>query len=481
VLGATFYETCTYGKVNVNTDKVVQTYKPTHFIQQATLEYLGADNWSEGDAAYIFTTSKAREDNWRKDITERSHWVKGASKTDPYVGLEKLLEEMKLPFRIEAVDIPNGNGEFEMWKIFNAIFSKIKEGDELYFDLTHSFRYIPMLVLVLGNYSKFLKNVKISSITYGNFEAARGREDGVAPIVDLMPLTVLQDWTFAAADLIRNGNSDRLRELSNSSYLTQMLRLKEPGKKLNMNERAAEETIQNYIKALHEMLLNLRLCRLPQILSGETIKEVEYHLKAAQNQLKTDNESEDQKNVISIIPPILEKIRGTFEGFSTGEDIHKGYLAAQWCCEHQLYQQAITILHENITTAMCRQLKIKDRIYANRHLAAYYLREEKMMDDDLKKIEKADADNIRKNRNAARHFITHFKDVAKWMHSKRNTYDHAAMSLAEEKTKTGLSYVEKKLTSQDIVILRDLIIPYVLNPTDEEKRNEICKLVQSSL
>ena len=33
----------------------------------------------------------------------------------------------------------------------------MQDGDELYFDLTHGFRYLPMLVMVLINYSKFLK------------------------------------------------------------------------------------------------------------------------------------------------------------------------------------------------------------------------------------------------------------------------------------------------------------------------------------
>lgn len=59
---------------------------------------------------------------------------------------------MNLPVEIRPVDIVDGKDEDEMWKIFNALFNELRDGDELYFDLTHSFRYIPMLVLVLGNY-----------------------------------------------------------------------------------------------------------------------------------------------------------------------------------------------------------------------------------------------------------------------------------------------------------------------------------------
>lgn len=478
VLGATFYNECVYGKVDVNTNEVIK-YTPTRFVQQATLEYLGASEWTANDAAYIFTTRKARENNWNESITEQGHYVQGKWQVDPYIGLEKVIKEMNLPFMTTNIDIPDGNGEVEMWKIFSAIFNVIQDGDELYFDLTHSFRYIPMLVLVLGNYAKFLRNVTICSITYGNFEVSKSREDKIAPIVDLMSLTILQDWTFAAADMIRNGNSDRLSELSRNNYLTQMLRSKKPEKQLTMNENIAEGKIKNYISALHEMLLDLRLCRLPQILSGGTMKNVNSSLSQAQSQLKADNGIDNgnsaNANAISIIPPILEKIKGTFDGFSSKEDINNGYLAAKWCCEHQLYQQAITILHENITTDMCQKLGISERIYANRDFAAYYLRESKFGNEDLKRLTKEDSEKVNKKRKELEPFIKKFQCVAKWIHKKRNTYDHAAMSYEEKKNGNNVEYVEGKLTTSDIKILKDTIIPYVFKPTNE-KKDEILKL-----
>ena len=61
--------------------------------------------------------------------------------------------------------------------------------------ITHAFRYLPMLVLVLANYAKFLKNVTVKSLTYGNYEAREGTN---APIVNLLPIAALQDWTTAA-------------------------------------------------------------------------------------------------------------------------------------------------------------------------------------------------------------------------------------------------------------------------------------------
>lgn len=118
---------------------------------------------------------------------------------------------MGLPVHVNAVAIVDGKDESEMWEIFKTVYDLLKDEDEVYFDLTHAFRYLPMLVLVLGNYAKFLKNITVKGISYGNYES---RTDDEAPIVDLLPLSVLQNWTHAAADFLENGSVSRLVELS---------------------------------------------------------------------------------------------------------------------------------------------------------------------------------------------------------------------------------------------------------------------------
>ena len=206
VLGTGFYGKCKYTRGEYNSVKASET----RFIQQSTLEYLNVYDWSKNDAAIFLLTSKAKSQNWNREIKSRVNF--STKEEEEYLGLEYVLEQMNLPVEIRPVDIVDGKDEDEMWEIFNTLFNELKDGDELYFDLTHSFRYIPMLVLVLGNYSKFLKNVTIKSITYGNYEA---REDNNAPIVDLLPLAALQDWTYAAGQFLENGNVSRLQHLCN--------------------------------------------------------------------------------------------------------------------------------------------------------------------------------------------------------------------------------------------------------------------------
>lgn len=132
VLGAGLYESCKYTTNNFSSTE-------TRFIQQATLEYLNAQEWSVDSKAFFLLTDKARTTNWIVEGEQR--YDKNKEIIVPYKGLKKVLESTQLPFLCEEIFIPDGKDDAEMWTIFETTFNLLKEGDELYFDLTHSFRY----------------------------------------------------------------------------------------------------------------------------------------------------------------------------------------------------------------------------------------------------------------------------------------------------------------------------------------------------
>lgn len=84
VLGANFYDACTYVGKNSKVN--------TRFVQEAVLKDIGAEEWSQDDVAYIMVTDKAKADNWNAEITSREK--KG--EMWPYEGLEKVLKDAKL-------------------------------------------------------------------------------------------------------------------------------------------------------------------------------------------------------------------------------------------------------------------------------------------------------------------------------------------------------------------------------------------------
>ncbi len=165
----------------------------TRFIQEALISEF-CKTWSKDDKICVFLTKGAKEKNWNND-------------------LEKLLKTLNLEVQIIPVDIKDGQNEEEIWEIFDELYKSVNENDSIIFDITHSFRSIPMLVIVFLNYAKVLKNVNLSGIYYGAFEAAKNN-NGISPIFDLTPFSILQDWTNATNIFLQTGDSSYINELA---------------------------------------------------------------------------------------------------------------------------------------------------------------------------------------------------------------------------------------------------------------------------
>lgn len=329
ILGTGFYEKCAYTDGQNQFPSI-----PTRFIQRASLELFGAKEWSKEDRVIIFLTKKARELNWNKTIAERKR--NGKDTPEPYKGLEAVLQEMDLKAQVEDRDIKDGMNKEEIWEVFQTIYDTLEEGDEVYMDLTHSFRFLPMLLLVLGNYAKFLKGITIENIVYGNYDARNAENE--APIISLLPLASLQDWTFAAANYLQNGRVMQLEDLANK----ELREILQNTKDINQDARA----LNKYVKTLSTFTKDLLNCRGQAIRSGEAINAIRTEAKRI------------EKVIITPMAPVLDKINHSLEIFLPNEHVFNGFYAAQWCFNNQLYQQAITLLQENIVTYICLQKKL---------------------------------------------------------------------------------------------------------------------------
>lgn len=310
-LGTGFYGECTYFDANAD-------YAPTRFIQAATLEQVGACRWTERDAVRIFVTNRAFDDNWDPDNRARRKYAAGPE--EPYERLGSVLGKMGLRADVAAVrDVPDGGSGDEIWKIFEMVYGQIEEGDELYIDATHGFRYMPMLVLVLCNYAKFLKGVTVKRISYGNFEA-RDESRNRAPIVDLMPLVELQGWTVAAADFVNNGYVEGLKSMAQSL--------------------AGDEGVR-FVALLDEFASERQTCRGPKITGGDTAGR----LCAALSGVTAPQ--------IPPLEPIAHKLRR--EVAAPSETMARVLDAAQWCFRNHMWQQSLTILQEGIVSLFCQR------------------------------------------------------------------------------------------------------------------------------
>ena len=338
VLGAGLYESCKYTTNHFCSAE-------TRFIQQATLEYLNAQDWSDDSKAYFLLTNKATTTNWKVENEQRFDKSRGIYV--PYIGLQQQLESIHFPFHFEGISIPDGKDETEMWRIFETVYNLLKDGDELYFDLTHSFRYLPMLMLVLGNYAKFLKNASVCSITYGNYEA-RNVSTNEAPIVNLLPLSSLQDWTFATADFLKNGYADRLVDIA--------------GKGLDPLTRNAEtrtdetKRLKSFVNNLKSFSLDMQTCRGLNIIDASIFKRIKFDINTL------------NKIVIPQLKPVLQQVSESVASFDDSGSVMNAIKAARWCYDNQLYQQATTFLEEGIISYFCQRHGIALDIRVKREL-----------------------------------------------------------------------------------------------------------------
>lgn len=336
VLGVAFYETCRYRKDDF-------TGSETLFVQKSLLEYLQQhENWGvENDLVLMLLTDLARKNNWDRNLKTR--FCAKLQKEVAYQGLEKILLDMNLSY--QDIAIPDGKDSEQMWEIFEVIFDELQDGDELYLDITNSFRYLPMLLVVLVNYAKLLKNVKVKAIFYGNYEA-RDKESNIAPIMDLLPLSVLQDWTLAASDYLRYGQVEKLFELSESSLI--------PILKNTETRTKDAEKLRSFVKTLKEMVEERTTCRGYAIVGSKNVRKLKR------------TASEIQKVTIVQLRPIFEKIKQSLNDFDARENVLNCIKAAKWCCANKLYQQATTMLEEGLGTFLCCHYQLDYRNKANR-------------------------------------------------------------------------------------------------------------------
>lgn len=125
----------------------------------------------------------------------------------------------------ECYIIEYGLNEDELWLNFDKylqIMNKISKEDEVYLDITHSFRSLSLMSFVMSEFYANTRdyNLNIKGVYYGMFEASKRKEDGTkspAPIVDLRMFFELLEWSKAIKNLKYYGNGYGLIALIDKS------------------------------------------------------------------------------------------------------------------------------------------------------------------------------------------------------------------------------------------------------------------------
>ena len=321
-LGTNDYMPCTY----FSPDGFEKS--DTRFIQAALVEWR-CKQWTKDDLVAIFLTKEASRKNWEND----GH----GNGSESCNGLQQCLKELSLSVQVKPVFISDGKTETEIWDIFDQVYSILESQDQVTMDITHAFRSIPMLAIVLLNYAKALKQVSISGIHYGAFEVLGSLHlvkkmplsERRAPIFDLTAFDSLMAWSTGVDRFLSAGDATLISRLANENIKPILAESK--GKDL------AASAIRGVSKAVEEFSRILSTCR------GKEISCSAFKLKSRVNECLQYND------IIKPFTPILQALSDKTHVF-TGNELSDGIQAAEWCLKHNMIQQGYTILLEVIVT-----------------------------------------------------------------------------------------------------------------------------------
>jgi len=245
-----------------------------------------------------------------------------------HANFESLHEE--LGERLKPVGIPEGHSEQDLWTIFDRLTGELASGDQVIFDITNSFRSLPLLCFLAAAYVRTALDVNVEAIVYGAWEARD--QDNISPVFDLTSFIGLLDWTTATDQFIQTGDARRLAQLLNSSRTKRGI------------ARDASETLSTVSLAAF-------LCQ-PFRLMPEA-QQLEDRLQAAEQQLVADARP---------YRTLRHRIVDTFGAFGADKDaappvqLRTQFRMIEWYQRNNQLIQAVTLAREWLISAVTIRL-----------------------------------------------------------------------------------------------------------------------------
>ncbi len=328
-LGTGGYRTANYffpGK------KKEQTYT-TPLIQIAVQAYLEDHvGFGESDQHVLLLTNAAREANYLGA-------VKPFNDPAEHAGLAAELLRANHATQTKTIAVPAGHDRDSVIATFDRMVAEIMDGDEVYLDVTHSFRSLPMLALMLGSFIRVAKDARLKAIYYGAFEDRT--PDGRTPVYDLGYLLELQEWTTAAYGYISYGFAKPLYDLAMRDS-TNLL-------KATQGAHEGAKSVRFFFQATCALEEQLRTNRGYEISTGEVAANI------ARRATSFTGADDLERGPL---PILIERVAAKTVGL-TGCDGLNWLRAARLAYDDGLIQQACSLLREGMVTHICRAAQLQ--------------------------------------------------------------------------------------------------------------------------
>ncbi len=267
-----------------------QELSETKFVQAAEIKYHGQDFFDK----IIIACTKTSKDKY---FNELNNALKGSA---------------------EEIEISENLDPASQWEGFEKIIGKFLPNDELYLDLTHGFRSVPIMFSIAVNFLQQIKNIELKAAYYGAHDQGNR-------IIDFKDFFALNLWADAVSRLVENADAKKLAAVASGNESFQIADLND------------DKMIESFNK-LTDSIRNVDVNNISGIAS-DAIKMVKAKQAAA---------SETEKLLLDMV---IEK----FSLLSTEEPLSGQYDEEYFrvqieiikvLIEHKLFMQAFTAMRE---------------------------------------------------------------------------------------------------------------------------------------
>ena len=230
--------------------------------------------------------------------------------------------------------IPYGKTREEFWDMFRILNREVDvSGKDIYLDITHGFRAIPLLVSTVANLFSKVKGSNVRGLFYGIFEARD--EKGRTPVVDLLPLLELNEW-IEGFTLFRNyGEGDFLADLIEKKL-----------SELKVEERKKFGCLNKVSKLLRKY---------SEAVGFAALDFMPVFAKQVADSMKNVDEYPNALTAIELLKDSFESAYAELEKEHEEEWLNQ-YKLVKWLFNKRRYSQAIIALQECIITYILENL-----------------------------------------------------------------------------------------------------------------------------
>ena len=226
------YKKTNYSIESENNDSII--YENENFITSALEKHFEIDKtvyigtvgsmWDNLYSYYCDKYKLVEDEEYTFELLEASSNAKQNSEFSE-INIKKFNDIFKEKAKIILTKFGvNTNEIFENFNLIMEIGNMLNDGDEIYLDITHSFRSNAMWMFLVINYITDVldKNIEVKMISYGMLEAkynkkiiknGETREIEISPVVNLKAFFDLMKWIKGANELKNYGNSYTILEM----------------------------------------------------------------------------------------------------------------------------------------------------------------------------------------------------------------------------------------------------------------------------